>query len=266
MHAQPLQLLGALSIERGRVPFLVCPHCAARSESLLQDAKGLLVCNRCQSHAAVDAFVVLQLDRRIAVCAGCRSRIPLTPDYAAALGFLCPRCRNYVALHYGRGAVQPRLVLDVRWNPDLRPRARRVIGGLRFVLCRSKRDETVLNALQVRAKAEEPSFRFGRLDQHEAALLLVGSGKGRYAGYIVWTVDAHAVLRQIFIFPRERRRGLARAAMMYWAVNHAEPVASRFGIESPNKKSMNLLVRLGYAKRAGRRVVGDKCFFVLGGV
>jgi len=118
--------------------------------------------------------------------------------------------------------------------------------------------------LQVLAKHEESGFLFGEQSEHEAGLLLRESDSERYVGYLIWTEeDDAAIVRQIFIKPEERRQGLAAAALQFW-VERFGGVPQRFGVESPNERTLGLLVKLGYARRQNGGVIGDKCFFVRG--
>src|SRR5207245_7533103 len=101
-------------------------------------------------------------------------------------------------------------------------------------------------------------------DDHKAGLLLIPR-KRKYGGFLVWTDDKeHAVLRQIFVVPRERRRGRGRAALRYWVETYANRISHQFGVESPNGNAQSLLISLGYASAEGGQIIGHKCHFVRG--
>jgi len=115
-------------------------------------------------------------------------------------------CSNYVAVAYANTFVEPKVVLDPRWNSGLRGRAERFGAGLLVVRCRSKRDYLVLRVLQVLAKQDDPRFKFADPDEHWAALCL-DAKRRKYLGFLVWTEDETAVLRQIFVVKSGRRKG-----------------------------------------------------------
>src|SRR5258705_2022610 len=264
MSLQELHLLGSLQITRGLVSFRRCPLCEQSVEILAVDDAGVATCYRCQHSAPLDAFRKVQLRRTIATCAGCGADVPLTPSYAGAIGYLCPKCYNYVAVHYGNRRVPPQTALRVSWNRDVWARGQKVSDDCRFVRCRSGKDHLVVTLLQVLAKQEQSGFLFGEQSEHEAGLLLRRSNGRRYVGYLIWTKEDHSIVRQIFVKPEERRQGLAAAALTFW-VEHYVGVHSTFGVESPNEKTVALLVKLGYARRDNGTVVGSRGFVVRGG-
>src|SRR3989442_6152572 len=82
MTTRITQLLGSKHTKTGLVDFRRCPRCSATSESLILDAKGRARCHSCRRLSHLSKFALVRLKRSIAVCAGCGSDVPLTPDYA----------------------------------------------------------------------------------------------------------------------------------------------------------------------------------------
>src|SRR6266487_2505832 len=224
MTIRTTQLLGSTHTKTGLVDFRRCPRCRGTSESLILDAKGRARCHSCDRLSHLSKFALVRLKRSIAVCAGCGSDVPLTPDYAGfvGIGYLCNQCGNYVALRYGNQRIQPDIVLSVRWNSALRTRAKLLDGDLGFATCGSEKDYLTLHALQVLAKAEEPSFAFGNPREYKAALFFRTTDV-RYTGYIAWTEETNAILRQIFVVKEQRRKGYAKITLRFWATTYAEP-------------------------------------------
>jgi len=184
----------------------------------------------------------------------------VTPEPSA---ISVPNATINVAVHYGNQRVQPKTALSLGWNRGIWLRATKVSDDLRFVRCRSRKDLLAVTLLQVLAKQEQSGFLFGEQSEHEAGLLLRGSDNRRCVGYLIWTEEDAAIVRQIFVRLEERRQGLAAAALQFW-VERFGGLSQRFGVESPNEKTLGLLVKLGYAKWQNGGVIGDKCFFVRG--
>ena len=221
-------------------------------------------CYGCNSEYPKGSFGTARVRRLIAECQECGKDVSLTPsNYSlAGIGWICVHCGNYVAVDYGMQIVNPRKALNPKWNPAIHKRAERVGENSVFLRCRTKKDFLVVRLLQVTAKAEDSRFMFVR-DTDQDAGLYFDTARRKYLGFIVWSVgDGHAVLRQIFIVPDERRKGLAAKLVSFWVERYADKVSNTFGIEDPNEKSQNLHVKLGHAIIEGDSVKGLKCFFV----
>src|SRR6267143_408630 len=78
-------------------------------------------------------------------------------------------------------------------------------------------------------------------EEHDAGILL-RSDQSAYVGFLIWTGGSTAVLRQIFVRSEDRRKGYAGEAVRYWVRNYADLLDSRFGVESPNERTLRLLV------------------------
>lgn len=179
------------------------------------------------------------------------------------VGPLCSNfeCSNYVAVAYGKRCFDPKTVLDPAWNRGLGARATPIARGLLFGRCRSKRDHVVLRVLQVLAKQEDHRFKFGEPSEFHSVLCL-DSSRRSYIGFLIWTEDGTAVLRQIFVVKGKRRKGYASAMVSYWVENFANKVADRFGIEEPNESAIKLHAKLGHLRLEGSKTIGVKCHFV----
>jgi hypothetical protein len=81
---------------------------------LLSGSDGLVDCFRCRGKFPHQDFQEARLKRAIVECAGCGKEVPLIPSTSGFLGYICSNCSNYVAIHYGRQALAPSLVLDVK--------------------------------------------------------------------------------------------------------------------------------------------------------
>jgi GNAT superfamily N-acetyltransferase len=223
-------------------------------------------CYRCNRRSPKDAFGLARVRRVVAECRECGADVSLTPSNFgfAGLGYICSQCGNYVAASYGMQTVDPTTALNPNWNPTIQKRGDPVDKNTVLMRCRTKKDFLVVRLLQVAAKAEDSRLMFAR-DEDQDAGLYFDTARRKYLGFIVWSVsDEHAVLRQIFIVPDERRKGLAAKLVSFWVEHYADKVNDTFGIESPNEKALNLHTKLGHARMEGDSVKGLKCFFVSG--
>jgi GNAT superfamily N-acetyltransferase len=106
---------------------------------------------------------------------------------------------------------------------------------------------------------------FHRLDRRyfTVYLLLVD---GKPVGYAAWNLfdDGVPVLRQLYIVPEKRRKGYgSRLLVESWRMFKPTEM---FYVESPSNATLNMLVKLGFAKRGEDGCVyGVKVMFVSGG-
>lgn len=189
--------------------------------------------------------------------------MPFVTSAAGIVGPLCPdfKCSNYVAVAYGNRFFEPKIILDPAWNRGLTRRAQRISAGMLFARCRSKRDQVVLTVLQVLAKQDDDRFKFGDPGEFCSALCF-DAKRHKYAGFLIWTEDKTAVLRQLFVLQNERGKGNASRMVRYWVDHFANKLADRFGIEEPNEAAMKLHAKLGHLKIEGSKAIGIKCYFV----
>jgi GNAT superfamily N-acetyltransferase len=245
------------------VEFYRCSQCEHLQEVIF-GTDGMFECFGCHQHFHKEAFHAAKVQRAVVECRHCSVQVSLTPSNLAltGVGYICQSCNNFVAVRYGRQSVDPTVVLDLAWNPTLQARGEPVHNALQFIRCRTKKDLLVVRLMQVMAKEEDERFLFVREDEHTVGLYCDFSG-GSYIGFILWTVtDGHAVLRQVFVAPEERRKGLAARLISFWVTHYADTVNATFGIESPNDKALRLHIKLGHAVRDGDSIRGVKCFFV----
>jgi GNAT superfamily N-acetyltransferase len=259
---QVLRIEGWRSRRIARVTFYRCPECGDCQDVLFAGRNGTVKCLACNKSSLRNAFTVGTKRRVIAQCAHGGDEVPFVPSTAGIVGPLCPNleCSNYVAVAYGNTYVEPRLVLDPRWNRGLRDRAERVAGGLLLVRCKSKRDYIVLKVLQVLAKQDDARFKFANPSEHRSAVCF-DAKRRKYLGFLIWTEDKTAVLRQLFVVKRERRKGHASKMVTFWIERFAKSLGGQFGIEGPNEAALGLHVKLGHVRIEGSNAVGVKCHF-----
>jgi hypothetical protein len=238
MVDQIITIIGWTSRTLKNITFYQCPDCNSCQEMLFGNGDGFFECFRCDSKFAVEEFVEVKRKRTVVICAGCGREVQLvSPTFGCAgLGFICSGCSNYVAVMYGNHFVNPSMVLDLCWNSSVCERGGCLSqDGLSFVPCGTTKDFLVLRALQAIVKKEDSRFLFARPKEHRAGLLL-NSQKRKYLGFLVWTEEEYAILRQIFIVEGERRKGHAERLLKFWVERYADPLNEKFGIESQMKK------------------------------
>lgn len=217
----------------------------------------MVQCPACNYRFPRRELVPVKVKRSLVECRKCGAEVPIIGSTfgSCGLGYICPGCQSYVALEYGRTIVNPLDVMKPSWNPSILSRGRSTGPGLIFAECRTKRDYLVLRTLQVMAKEEESSFLLFR--EHEAfGALYLRTRNPKYVGFLIWNIQGNpAILRQIFIIPDERRKGLATRLVNFWVSSYADKLSERFGIEAPNAKALALHRKLGHIKT-------NKCFAV----
>jgi GNAT superfamily N-acetyltransferase len=156
-------------------------------------------------------------------------------------------------------------MLRFNWVPDMHRRSVKLTRLMRISDCRTKREHLVTRMLFYLGKEEEGTFIFGDWKERKALVCMDGSN---YVGYIFWSNSNRKtpVLRQIFVRKEWQRKGIGMAMARYWAENYGFPFAERFGVESPNIKSLGLLEKLGYLEldRKANLVRYTKCYRVPG--
>jgi GNAT superfamily N-acetyltransferase len=183
---------------------------------------------------------------------------------ACDIGWMCAECGNYVAVYYKGHAIQPGEALNTEWNAALYKRADPVGKDTMLLRCGTRKDFLIVRLIQVAAKNEDSRLLSVRQGEQGAGLYFDKRRK-KYLGFVVWSADSdHAVLRQIYIVPDERRKGLASELVSFWVEHYADKVSNKFGIEDPNGKAQQLHIKLGHATLEGDSVRGVKCFFVSG--
>lgn len=118
-----------------------------------------------------------------------------------------------------------------------------------------------MTVLQVLAKQDDDGFKFGDPNEFRSALCFDSKGR-KYIGFLIWTEDKTAVLRQLFVMKDEQRKGHASRMVKFWVERVTNKLGDRFGIEEPNASAMKLHAKLGHLKLRGSTAIGLKCGFV----
>lgn len=259
---QVLRIEGSKSRRISNVTFYKCPLCGDCYDALSADQSGLAKCFACNKSSPEKAFTRIRKKRVIARCAHCDAEVPFVPSTIGLIGPMCAdfACSNYLAVAFGRSFLEPRTVLNTKWNNGLVGRAQRIFASLLFSHCRTKKDQTVLQMLQVLAKQEDPRFKFGDSNEFRSALCF-DARRHKYLGFVIWTENEVAVLHQLFVVKDERRKGIASKMVKFWIEHEAKRLGARFGIEGPNEAALKLHLKLGHVKIEGATAVEVNCFF-----
>jgi GNAT superfamily N-acetyltransferase len=260
---QVLRVEGWKSRRLGSVTFYKCALCGDCYDLLTPDQRGLAHCFACNKSSPETTFARIKRKTVIARCAHCDAEVSFVPSTMGLIGPMCSdfACSNYLAVAFGKAFLEPRTVLDPNWNRGIRGRAQRVSAGLLFARGRSKKDQTVLQMLQVLAKQDDERFKFGDPNEFQSALCF-DARRRKYLGFLIWTESNTAVLHQLFVVRDERRKGIASKMVTFWIENYAKRLGERFGIEGPNEAALKLHVKLGHIKIRGSDAIGVKCHFV----
>lgn len=247
-------------VKQGYFDFYRCPKCGHTQESLVGNDEGFL-CFACRRRFPKESFLSARVKRKIARCHQCGKDVPMSDDWAGGLGYIC-ECNNYVALHYGRKAVEPATIFDVKWNSTALKRAKPIASGRCLTRCRTKKDFLVIYAMQILAKQEDSRLLYFTPEESTGELYMDKRAK-EYLGFLIWNKhNGLAGLRQLFIMPKFRRRGLATELVNFWVENVADKIGDTFGIEAPNDKASALHAKLGHIDRRGDDYTAAKAFFL----
>ena len=261
---QVLRVEGSKSRHTAKFPFFCCPECGDSQDLLFPDPNGIVECPACHSCRPRSEYKIVRKKISVARCANCGKDVPFVlPSTTGTVGPQCLdfKCSNYLAVVYGNRFLDPKTVLDPAWNRGLTGRAQLISPGLHFARCRAKQDHVALTVLQVLAKQDDDRFKFGDPNEFRSALCF-DSKRRRYIGFLIWTEDKTAVLRQLFVMKDERRKGHASRMVKFWVEHFANKLGDRFGIEEPNASAMKLHAKLGHLKLRGSTAIGLKCSFV----
>lgn len=243
----------------GLVNFFQCPTCGQYSE-VLHNRNDLAECHKCKTYSPANKFKIASLKRPIVVCKACSEEVSLTPINLWEHSYICPSCKNNVAIKFKGEILRPQTVLDLDWNNDLKRRGLKISSGLSLATCESSKDSLVLGMMQSVAQSEDSSFRsFSRVEQKAA--LVFDTKRKRYCGYVIWTEGQHAIIRQLFVTKDVREKGYGTNILRFWAEKFADRLNAHFGVETPNGVSQKILLKLGYAKSEEGYLKGIKCFF-----
>ena len=258
---QGLRMNGWKKKKMGDVGFLKCPYCEDYRESVSLDSEGYYRCVNCKKRVHKENLISVTLKKPVVECFYCGEDVSLTfsnLDFLGGYDYLCPNCNNMVAVRFNKEILKPKEVLDIGWNKALFNGSVKIEDGLFLKSCNSEKDSLIMKILQLLAKEEDTGFRYIDLE-HQKAFLLFNEEK--YLGFIVWTENKHATLRQIYVLSEERKKGYAEKMLKYWVENISDKINKEFVVETPNAKSQSLLIKMGYAKIEGDKVVGVKCGF-----
>jgi hypothetical protein len=260
---QVLRVEGSKSRHTATFPFLCCPKCGDSQDLLFPDLNGIVKCSACHSCRPSSEYKVVRKKITVARCGRCGKDVPFVPSTTGVLGPQCTdfKCSNYLAVVYGKRFLDPKIVLDPAWNRGLMGRAQPISPRLLFARCRSKQDHVALTVLQVLAKQDDDRFKFGDPNEFRSALCF-HSTRRKYVGFLIWTEDKTAVLRQLFVVKDERRKGHASRMVKFWVERFANKLGDRFAIEEPNATAMKLHAKLGHLRLRGSTAIGLKCSFV----
>jgi len=212
-------------------------------------------------------FKQVSLPKVVVNCNHCGTKVSLTPRNLSinGLGYVCSECLNFVAFKFNGHFYQPRTVMNLKWNKDMKRRGIQIGDELVFTECKTKKDNFILRILNMIAKEENLGFLTPNLEVHKGALL-IDRKKEKYIGYIFWhwkkfkgESSVKPVLNQIFVVEDERRKGYGTKMIKTWVENIIE--GRSFVVEEPGIEALKILVKLGYAEVNGEKVIGKKCSF-----
>ena len=197
-------------------------------------------------------------------CKNCNTEIKITNDNSFGDGYSCFKCSNILLFQYRKQLTDIEEILKLKWNIKSLERCLLINEKRGFVHVNTKKDIMVLKLLQYLAKIEEASFMMFRKNDLKAGLY-IDLENNKYIGFLVWSkVTAELRINQIFVLPEYRRNGLGTELIKYWVNNYAKKLGNVFGVETPNNKTTNLLVKVGYYKNSNKTEAEMTCYPFMG--
>lgn len=137
---------------------------------------------------------------------------------------------------------------------------------LHLINSNEKEHLRLASQLNLIARNENDSFRSFRFDVNNPKMYVI-SEKGTPAGYVYWNDfkehrNEGRCLRQLFIRDKFRRKGLG--SLLVEKTVEIESKIKKFVVESPNDKTLGILLKLGYVKEEEDGFVGIRCTFSQG--
>ncbi len=223
----------------GDVSFLQCPYCKYCFEGISINKDNTVKCYKCKRRFNKNKLKMVTLKKPVVICNICETEVSLTPENLGMIGgysYICPKCMNHVAIKFKNYILQPQTVMKLEWNKNIKKRKKKIENNLFFGLCKDKKDFLVLKIMQLMAKEEDTGFLYIGEKEQKAGLVF-DVEKEKYIGFLCWTENKHAILRQIFVMKDERKKGYGTKLLKFWVENFADKISNKFGVESPNEKS-----------------------------
>ena len=179
---------------------------------------------------------------------------------------MCPECIR----HKGNTLFQELVAINGVHVSKLRKpiksmlkRSRKIAEELYVLRVKTFRDKCALRILNMEAKIEAFSFRNLPREEIETFLLI---STVKLLGYLAWNrigCGDKPVLRQLYIVEAERRKGLASKLIQCFVKDNCRQEEKvMFVAESPNEASLQLFVKLGFAKKEGNNIIGVRMGFI----
>lgn len=171
--------------------------------------------------------------------------------------FTCVICGNLVACRFDNKVWDSAKFLDINNNPEIKARGK-PLGYENFHISPLKtKKEKYIAKLLTWTVEDDDSFL---TPSDEMEVEIIWNDK-EIIGFIIWTRLETAILNAIFIKKEYRRKGIGSRFLKFWVENISDKISDEFLVESPNEKTQNMLVKLGYARREGDIPIGMKCGF-----
>jgi ribosomal protein S18 acetylase RimI-like enzyme len=237
-----------------------CPNCFLVRQSVIL-SEGIWTCYRCQTGTRLEDLGTVPTEVDVLTCANCGNDVPATPNNLYSdWGYICSKCNSTVAITFENNLLQPSTIFDISSSLEIVGRDGEIDDQLRIAEIRTAWELLVVHVMQSMAREEHEPFMNARLEEQRTALVFLPEDK-KIVGYILWSDDGtEATLRQIYVLPAERRKGIASRLLDYWVREYADKVGDRFAVESPNEKSVGLLIKLGLFDES--QASSSKCFFI----
>lgn len=157
---------------------------------------------------------------------------------------MCYECQNIIAISYENEIYSPLELLESNQNFKNVENGIKIQKDLILVLNDDKKNYEVIIMLNELAIEEDGSFL--RFKQKCQKIILLYDNSS-VIGYIIWTENEDKIiLRQIYIHKPFRCKAYGTILIKEWFKNVVLNNYSEFGVESPNRTIIKILIKLGY--------------------
>jgi len=186
---------------------------------------------------------------------------PFDPDERTTVSrsYLCDQCKEWVGVDFDGKTWSSNEILQVKWNNEILKRVKPIEGELYFAEVKTSKDWIVSYLLTKLAKKENREF----LSHSDGCRFCILLNDSEYIGYVIWFPSKPARLNQIFVKSSHRGKGYGLKLLKFWVENVADKISEKFQVESPNKKSLKMLLKLGYITRERTGIKDGKCIIIL---
>lgn len=260
-------LRGWLKKTEKEVYYQKCPYCGKLKDGLTVINEKEVKCPKCSKNYPFKENTV-KLKKNALICF-CGEEVPLIDSNKTYLGeYMCPNCRNILAIKYKEDIIIPPIILSPKWLENEFVNAQHVCNQLYAIDCDYEKSSIAFKIIHDKVVLPQGHSFTCFKPSTQKGILFFDKKNMEYVGCIIWSEDKKNemnVLRQIFVFKNKRMQGYGTQMMEYWINNYGLNKYPFFGVETPNKHTYHILLKLGYVKEENGKFKNIKWHLIYNG-